>query len=142
MRAMRAKASGRSPGDRKPPPMRANPKASTLLMPSACASVRARPVTSVLMPATATTVARITTSTPSGSPQSAPRTTAVTSQITRNDTSPTRTTLAVTPARMARSEIGVERMRASVPSRRSTMSVRAPAPSVRNAKRIAIDGAK
>ena len=82
-------------------------------------------------------------STPSGSPQSAPKTAAVTPQTIRMDASPVRRDgqeLAATRWRSART--GAAASRASVPFDRSSRSERMPSPLPMKRNTTAIDGAK
>ena len=67
----------------------------------------------------ATTVATITASTVAGLPHDAPKSTSVAPQVMRSPHSPSSETAATLPAMTADGDVGVARIRSSVPSTRS-----------------------
>ena len=81
-------------------------------------------------------------STPSGSPQSAPKTAAVTPHTMRMDVSPVSAMARSLPDTMALGLIGAAASRASVPVARSIRSERMPRPLPMKRNTTAIDGAK
>ena len=81
-------------------------------------------------------------STPSGSPQSAPKTAAVTPQTSRMDVSPVRAMASSLPHTMALGLMGAAASRASVPVDRSIRRERMPRPLPMKRNTTAMEGAK
>ena len=107
------------------PPSRANTNATAVASESADCSVRATAVMAPARPATTRAEATISSTTPAGSPQSAPSASDVTAQMTIRLLTPTTTTPAPFPARMAASLTGPARTRSSRPMRFSVSTLRA-----------------
>ena len=82
------------------------------------------------------------TNTPSGSPQSAPKTPTVTPQTIRMDVSPVRPMASSFPPTIVLGRMGAAARRANVPVARSMRIERMPSPLPMKRKTTAMDGAK
>ena len=90
----------------------------------------------------AATAPRHISSTPSGAPQSAPKTRVVAPHTTKMETRPVAPTASILPLTMADGRTGAAARRTRVPWVRSSISARMPSPLPMKRKTTAMEGAK